>query len=84
MGELAKHKVTIESKTPQTEHLVRLENLKHKRLYHYTISKQSDGKLQKTAEFECDMFFNYQLTEAPKKNTDRRFAEAAEKALALL
>lgn len=52
---------TIVSDKRSTEHEARLTDLKHNRVYDYTIEVESSGLTRSTAEYECDTFFNYRV-----------------------
>ncbi|MCA9258636.1 MAG: PQQ-binding-like beta-propeller repeat protein, partial [Planctomycetales bacterium] len=72
-----------------TSHRVRIADLDRNRPYQYHIEFTANGQSRRTADFECDTFFNYQLqrgqvappTEQAAASDDDRFDAAASEIL---
>ncbi|MCA9188753.1 MAG: PQQ-binding-like beta-propeller repeat protein, partial [Planctomycetales bacterium] len=55
----------IEDPSETTEHRVVLRDLKHRRLYYYSIEFADGKEMRSTPEYECDLFFNYVAESRP-------------------
>lgn len=64
---------------PKTEHAVTLDRLGRNHTYKFTIEVDRDGATQRTAEYECENFFNYSVRPVPE---GAAIASAADRAAA--